>query len=79
MAFEIKESHSNWVAVGICHKKIVKSKNYGFNFNSIGHGAYMVSSNGGSWSNTVAAQNNAIKVTLLLFSLLSTKKEILFV
>ena len=54
MAFKIKESHSNWVAVGMCHRNIVKSKNFGFNFSSIGHGGYMVSANGGSWSNTKA-------------------------
>lgn len=52
MAFKIKESSSNWVAVGMCHPKVVASKNYGFNFSSIGHGAYMVSTNGGIWSHT---------------------------
>lgn len=50
--FKIRESTSAWVAVGVCHKKVVASKNYGFNFSSIGHGAYMVSSNGGNWSHT---------------------------
>jgi hypothetical protein len=51
----------------MCHKNIVVSKNYGFNFSSIGHGAYMISSNGGSWNNTKAEQNNSVKVTVLLF------------
>ena len=53
-AFKIKESLSNWVAVGMCHPKVVISRNYGFNFTEIGHGAYMVSANGGSWSNNKA-------------------------
>lgn len=59
--FKIKESLSNWVAVGMCHSKIVASKNYGFNFSSIGHGAYMVSANGGIWSHTKAEHNNSVK------------------
>jgi len=64
-AFKIKESTSNWVAVGMCHKNIVSSKFYGFNFSAIGHGAYMVSANGGSWSNIKPEQNNSIKVYLV--------------
>lgn len=60
-AFKIKESSSNWVAVGMCHPKVVASKNYGFNFSAIGHGAYMVSANGGSWSHTKAEHNNSVK------------------
>jgi hypothetical protein len=60
--FKIKESTSNWVAVGVCHKNIVASKNYGFNFSSIGHGAYMISANGGSWSHSKVEHNNSVKV-----------------
>lgn len=66
IGFKIKESTSNWVAVGMCHKDIVAGKNYGFNFSTIGHGAYMVSANGGSWSNTKVDQNNGVKVQLFL-------------
>jgi len=75
MAFKIKESHSNWVAVGMCHKNIVKSKNYGFNFSSIGHGAYMISANGGSWSNIKADQNNTIKVFFFFTQSFDFKKD----
>jgi hypothetical protein len=51
-AFKIKENHSsNWIALGVCHKKIIVQKSYSFTFSTLGHGAYMVSSNGGSWSN----------------------------
>jgi hypothetical protein len=59
--FKIKESSSNWVAVGMCHKGVVAGKNYSFNFSAIGHGAYMVSANGGSWSHTKAEHNNSVK------------------
>lgn len=62
--FKIKESSSNWVAVGACHKEVVKSKSYGFNFGSIGHGGYMISANGGSWSNNKAESNNSVKVNI---------------
>jgi len=37
------------------------SKSYGFTFGQIGHGAYMVSANGGSWSNIAEDKNNKIK------------------
>jgi hypothetical protein len=61
LAFKIKESSSNWVAVGMCHPKVVTSKNYGFNFSTIGHGAYMISANGGIWSHTKTEHNNSVK------------------
>jgi hypothetical protein len=61
-AFRVKESASNWLALGVCHKKLIQGKHYGFIFGSIGHGAYMISSNGGSWSHLRADQNNSIKV-----------------
>lgn len=61
LAFKVKECSSNWVAVGVCHHNIVKSKNYGFNFSSIGHGGYLVSANGGVWNHSKADQNNTIK------------------
>ena len=60
----------------MCHKNIVGLKNYGFNFSAIGHGAYMVSSNGGSWSNIKTDQNNTIKVSLAWPRLSSSPKEI---
>ena len=61
MAFRIKECTSNWVAVGMCHRSIVSGKNFGFNFGGVGHGGYLVSANGGSWSNIKAEFNNTIK------------------
>lgn len=60
-SFLIKESTSNWLALGFCHKKVVESKAYSFSFGSIGHGAYMMSANGGSWSHTKTEYNNTVK------------------
>ena len=45
----------------MCHKNIVSGKNFGFNFGGVGHGGYLVSANGGSWSNIKAEFNNTIK------------------
>jgi hypothetical protein len=73
-AFRIKECSSNWLAIGMCHKKIVESKNFGFNFGSIGHGGYMISCNGGSWSHIKTELNNSIKVNNCLYSLSSMRK-----
>lgn len=50
----------------MCHKNILAANNYGFNFNSIGHGAYLISANGGVWSNTSSESNNKIKVSISL-------------
>ena len=52
----------------MCHKNTVVSKGYGFNFSSMGHGGYMVSANGGTWSNTSAEHNNKVKVFYLIIS-----------
>lgn len=61
-SFLVKECVSNWIGVGFCHSKVVASKSYGFSFGSIGHGGYMISSNGGIWSHSKADYNNKIKV-----------------
>jgi hypothetical protein len=45
-SFKIKESSSNWLGVGLCYKNSVIANNYIFNL-SLGHGAYMISSNAG--------------------------------
>ena len=58
--FRMKNLVSSWVAVGMCHRDIVVSKDYRFNYSSTGHGAYMVSSNRGVWSNTRSEHNNKV-------------------
>ena len=50
----------------MCHKNIVEKKNYGFNFSLLGHGAYLLSANGGVWSDTSVDCNNKIKVLIRL-------------
>jgi len=40
---------------------VVKSKKYGFNFSSTGHGGYLISANGGIFNHTRADQNNSKK------------------
>lgn len=45
----------------MCHKNIVSTKNYGFNFSTLGHGGYMISANGGTWSNSNNQHNNKVK------------------
>ncbi|CAD8054837.1 unnamed protein product [Paramecium primaurelia] len=52
---------SNWIAIGVCDLSIVQNKQFGFAFQSLGHGGYMVSSNGGAWSSTTSNQNNVVK------------------
>lgn len=47
VAFLIKENTSNWVAVGLCDKNIVQTNSYQFNYSNLGHGGYLISSNGG--------------------------------
>jgi hypothetical protein len=60
-SFLIKESTSNWLAIGFCHRKVVEAKGYSFSFGAIGHGAYMISANGGSWSHSKSEYNNTVK------------------
>ena len=76
MTFRIKEASMNWLAVGVCHKNLVQSKNFSFSFNVLGHGGYMVSSNGGSWSDMKAEANNAVKVENGLCSRSNSAKAI---
>lgn len=45
----------------MCQRNTVVAKNFSFTFSSIGHGGYLVSSNGGSWSSHQAIYNNAVK------------------
>jgi hypothetical protein len=63
VTFRIVRSTSGWIGIGLCHKKIVNSMNYDFAFDHIGHGCYMISANGGSWSHSDPEQNNIVKVT----------------
>lgn len=50
-----------WVGIGICLKNAIVKANYHFNYNNIGHGSYLISSNGYSWSHSVKEFNSAFK------------------
>lgn len=52
---------TGWIGLGICLKNIIKNANYHFNYNNIGHGSYLISSNGYSWSHSVKEFNSASK------------------
>lgn len=62
-------SSSNWMALGLCHKNTIVQNSYSFPYsstgklflNSQGHGAYMISSNAGTWSHIDSAWNNVVK------------------
>ena len=58
---KILASYCDWIGVGICHGKTAAEKGYKFDdFESQGHGYYMISSNGGSWSSTDPKANNIV-------------------
>lgn len=50
-----------WAGVGICLKNSIKTANYHFNYTNIGHGSYLISTNGYSWSHSVKDFNSAFK------------------
>ena len=57
----INQDINNWVGLGVCHKTAVDSKQCSFKYNTIGHGCYMVSSNGTVWSSTRPEINGCVK------------------
>ena len=61
ITFRILENEQ-WMAFGVCHSKIIQSKQFQFDYTNTGHGAYMISLNGGVWSHIDSAYNNVIKV-----------------
>lgn len=50
-----------WVGAGICLKNSIKAANYHFNYTNIGHGSYLISTNGYTWSHSVKEFNSALK------------------
>lgn len=50
-----------WVGVGICLKNLIKTANYHFNYSNIGHGSYLISTNGYTWSHSVKEFNSSSK------------------
>jgi hypothetical protein len=50
-----------WVGVGICLKNMIKTANYHFNYSNIGHGSYLISTNGYTWSHSAKEFNSTSK------------------
>lgn len=50
-----------WVGLGISLKKAITDAKYAFNYSNIGHGSYLISANGYSWSHSVKEFNSASK------------------
>lgn len=67
ISFKIHKSTSNWLAVGLCHKNIAEKNSFTLPYSQLGHGGYMVSTNGGtifvntgSWSSLSSTKNNVV-------------------
>lgn len=41
---------ASWIGIGVCHINEIKKAKYMFQYSNTGHGNYMISSNGYSWS-----------------------------
>ena len=52
---------SSWMGVGICLKKPIVNGNYQFTYSMIGHGSYLLSSNGYTWSHSEKTENSVNK------------------
>ncbi|CAD8082973.1 unnamed protein product [Paramecium primaurelia] len=53
--------YAGWIGVGVCHRDIIASANYKFNYTNIGHGSYLISNNAYSWSHLQKDLNSAHK------------------
>ena len=42
-----------WIGVGISLRNLIKTANFNFNYTTLGHGSYLISTNGYSWSHSV--------------------------
>jgi hypothetical protein len=80
--FRINEYHPNntWISLGMCHKHFMARNSYNININNfftLGHGAYLISSNGFCFSNTDENLNNEEKVQSWLCRASPSTKETL--
>jgi hypothetical protein len=41
---------SSWIGVGVCHRNKIVAGKFNFQYSNTGHGNYLISSNGYSWS-----------------------------
>lgn len=50
-----------WVGVGICLRQAICNAQYRFNYTNIGHGSYLISDKGYTWSHSQVEFNSAMK------------------
>ncbi|EGR33160.1 hypothetical protein IMG5_060530 [Ichthyophthirius multifiliis] len=50
-----------WIGVGICHVNVLAGFQYNFKYTDVGHGSYLVSGNGYTWSHYKSENNSASK------------------
>ena len=50
-----------WIGIGISLKKQIATANYNFHYTVLGHGSYLISTNGYSWSHSEKEFNSAFK------------------
>lgn len=50
-----------WIGIGICLQKQISKANFHFHYTNTGHGSYLISTNGYSWSHSVKEFNSAFK------------------
>jgi len=55
------KKYVGWVGLGVCHKNIIQTANFKFNYTTVGHGSYLISNNAYSWSHLEAALNSSNK------------------
>jgi len=48
--FRIISASKKRLAIGVCHKNVIKKRKFGFLYHTIGHGIYGISCQGGMWS-----------------------------
>lgn len=51
----------SWIGIGIALKSKMVQQNYKFEYSSLGHGSYLISSNGYTWSHSIQADNSSFK------------------
>lgn len=55
-----KETGRDWYAIGLCNKNLILNNNFKFNYSTLNHGFYGISSNGGVWNSSNKSKNNKI-------------------
>lgn len=43
---------ANWIGLGVCLKDRILAVNYAFKYEQLGHGSYLLSNNGYTWSHS---------------------------